>query len=144
MNLVTGFTSQVCFQFFGKKTTAEWLALLEAALRNAVNDELRVEQADAGEWLDHNLLQRPAGALTIVFHAIVWQYLPRATKDRMRQVLQREGDRTSNDRPIAWVRLEPLGAVADLRITLWPGGEEQRFLTSSYHGANVRTLEHGS
>ena len=78
------------------------------------------------------------GTLTIVFHSIVWQYLPRSTKERMREVLHTEGAQAGADNPISWVRMEPAGPVADVRVTTWPGGREQVVALTSYHGADVR------
>ncbi len=113
--------------------------VLSSALSVAQQFPLSVEQADAGEWLDEALLRRSPGETSVVFHSIVWQYLPQSTKERVRTVLSRVGAEATPARPLAWVRLEPAGAVADVRITTWPGNEEFCLAVSTYHGMSVRT-----
>ncbi len=116
----------------------ERFATLSGALDVALDHAIDVERADAGEWIGAHLPTRGTGTATIVFHSIVWQYLARDTKDRLRSVLEHEGNRATTDRPIAWVRLEPAGERADVRVTNWPGGTERIIATCSYHGADVR------
>ena len=116
----------------------ERFATLAAALNVALAHAPRVECADAGDWIGVHLPTRATGTATIAFHSIVWQYLARDTKDRLRSVLEHEGNRATADRPIAWVRLEPAGERADVRITTWPGGAERIIATCSYHGTDVR------
>ena len=36
--------------------------------------------------------------------------------------------------------LEPGGELADLRLTVWPGGEERLLAQAGYHGEPVRWL----
>lgn len=116
----------------------ERFRLLSNALDVADAHPPVVEQSDAADWLAAQLPNRPDGTLTIVFHSIVWQYLPRSTKERMRALLVEHGAQASPNRPLAWVRMEPAGPVADVRITTWPGGDERCFALASYHGAGVR------
>ncbi len=112
--------------------------LLRSAIAIAEQHTPGVDTADAGDWLAEALPGRAGGTATIVFHSIVWQYLPRPTKDRVREVLLAEGERATEDNPIAWIRLEPAGDRADVRMTTWPGGHECRVALSSYHGMEVQ------
>lgn len=112
--------------------------LLAAALDVAAMHQPVVDQADAAVWLEHQLAVRPDDATTIVFHSIVWQYLPRSTKERMRGLLVKHGSTTTRTRPLAWVRMEPAGVVADVRITMWPDASERCVAVTSYHGLDVR------
>lgn len=112
--------------------------LLSRALEVARTHPPHVDSGDAAEWLAPRLAGRPTKCATIVFHSIVWQYLPRATKDAMRATLASEGSQANADRPSAWIRMEPAGPVADVRITYWPGGIEHRIAETTYHGMNVR------
>jgi len=112
--------------------------LLAAALEVAAVHPPVVDRADAAVWLEHQLAIRPDATATIVFHSIVWQYLARPTKERMRELLLAHGSAATRERPLAWVRMEPAGAIADVRITMWPGASEQCVALTSYHGLDVR------
>lgn len=114
---------------------------LHAALDIANTDPVYQSptKADAAEWIDDqlgNLDDEP----TVVFHSIVWQYFSQDTKDRFRAALRRHGERRSA--PLAWLRMEPAGEVADLRITTWRDGSiienDHVLATSSYHGIGTR------
>lgn len=122
---------------------------LRAALDVAASDPITVEQADAGDWLARELTTAaPAGTATVVFHSIVWQYLPAATKDAVRAALADAGASAAPDRPLCWLRMEPANADhADLRLTTW-AGDPDRSPTADmppdellahvgYHGAGV-------
>lgn len=122
---------------------------LLAALRVAERDPVTVEQADAGDWLSERLgTTLPEGVATVVFHSIVWQYLPRATKDAVRAALSEAGERATASSPLCWLRMEPANAEhADLRLTSWPegaggtSGEGAELLAHvGYHGADLRWL----
>ena len=81
------------------------------------------------------------GVATVVFHSIVWQYLSDAARARgARPDPRRGGARDRSDAPLAWLRLEPrppsLG-VPDVRLNLWPGGEERTLATASFHTGPV-------
>lgn len=117
---------------------SERMELLHSALDVAASCHIPVERADAGEWLTDRLSRRPVGTLTIVFHSIVWQYLSPSTQKLVRSALHAEGARATVENPVAWVRMEPAGHVADVRITEWPGGSETILLTTSYHGVGIQ------
>ena len=75
--------------------------------RSAANDPVTVDSADAGEWLSEQLSAvacsvaatsgSPDRVATVVFHSIVWQYLPAATKDGDARRLAEAGDRATED-----------------------------------------------
>ncbi len=121
----------------------ERMARLRAALDIAAQFPVTVEQADAGEWLTHHLASGPqSGTATVVFHSIVWQYLPKPTRDRVRGALYAAAARAHQGAPLFWVRMEPAtAAVADVRLTSWPGGSEEVLAEVGYHGADIRWLQ---
>lgn len=110
---------------------------LRNALAIAADHPPDVTRADAGEWLTHRLASPRPGA-TVVYHSIVWQYLSEDTRRTLRVALRAAGVAASEQQPLAWLRMEPAGQVADLRVTTWPGGEERRLATVGYHGQHVR------
>ncbi|MCX6521448.1 MAG: DUF2332 domain-containing protein [Actinobacteria bacterium] len=116
---------------------------LDHAIAIARATDLTVAEADAGDWLGEQLT-RPSddGVATVVFHSIVWQYLPAATKDAVRSALSAAGERATGSAPLHWLRMEPATKEhADLRLTTWAGERdpvEQLLAHVGYHGAGVR------
>ena len=110
---------------------------LRAALEVAQAHPPVVDRADAGEWLERELAAPAPGRATVVHHSIVLQYLPRTSFDRLRAALDRAGAEATASAPLAWLRMEPAGKVADVRLTWWPGGREQVLGTTGFHGQDV-------
>jgi hypothetical protein len=124
----------------------ERFARLDRAITIARAHPLVVDTADAGDWLAERLaVDAPEGVATVVFHSIVWQYLPDATKDAVRAALHDAGARADGDRPLHWLRMEPATREhADLRLTTWgrgaADGEDEVLAHVGYHGTPVRWL----
>jgi hypothetical protein len=115
------------------------LRLLRAALAVAAEVPVRVDEADAVEWLGERL--RPTGGVaTVVFHSIVMQYLSDDDRAAVVDIVRSEGAAARADAPLAWLRMEPAGEHAEVRLTLWPGGDESLLAISGYHGGGVRWL----
>jgi hypothetical protein len=112
-------------------------ARLEAAFAVAARVPARVEAGDLGAWVERRLADQAPGTATVVAHSIVWQYVSRDARDRMRSALRGAGARATPDAPVAWLRFEPAGDVGDLRLTWWPGGDETVLATAEYHGVPV-------
>lgn len=115
------------------------LARLDHAIALARQSGVRVEQADAGEWVEHQLAARGDGTATVLYHSVVWQYLSREAQARIIAALDSAGRRARPENPLAWLRLEaPAGKPKpDLSLTLWPGGETERLATAHWHGMEV-------
>jgi hypothetical protein len=118
------------------------LARVEAAIALAQREKPPLEKADAAEWLDRELASRLEGAATVVAHTIVWQYLPKATRQRIDALLKATGERATRTAPLAWLNLEQyaLDQLPELRLTLWPGGETQKIATAHPHGKWIEWL----
>ncbi len=112
-------------------------AAIDIASKSAHN----VDMASADVWLEEKLVAKRRGA-TIVFHSIVWQYLGRATQDRLRTALTQAGTIATPDEPLIWARMEPAGNAADVRVTIWDGISKQEVVlaTVGYHGQHMRWL----
>lgn len=115
-------------------------ARLDAAIDIARRFPATIDQADAGEWVERQLAEPVAGVATVVYHSIVLQYLPRTSFQRMRDALERAGTRATADAPVFWLRMEPAGDVADVRLRSWPGDTDQILATTGYHGPPVTWL----
>jgi hypothetical protein len=113
--------------------------LLRAALEVAAEVPVPIERAGAVEWLAEHLRPAP-GVATVVFHSIVMQYLAEEDRDALEEILRAQGAASTVEAPLAWLRMEPGGSQAEVRLTTWPGGDEFLVATSGYHGGNVRWL----
>lgn len=111
---------------------------LRDALDVATRHSVTIDAADAGVWLEHELAHRTPGLATVVHHSIVLQYLSPASLEHLRRALRTAGERATADAPLAWLRMEPAGPVADIRLTTWPGAHEVVLGTTGYHGQDVR------
>jgi hypothetical protein len=118
---------------------------LSAALDIAAAHPPEIDQGDAGDWITDRLAHRRDGVCTVVQHSIVWQYLGPQTQSVVREQLEGHGARADAGAPLAWLRMEPAGPVAALRLTLWRGGPPQESLVAEagYHGAAITPVERG-
>jgi hypothetical protein len=119
---------------------AERLGRLHAALAAAEDFPVAVERGRAAGWIGERLAEpRPATA-TVVFHSIVMQYLPEEERAEFEQQLSAVGGEADVDSPLFWLRMEPAGERAEVRLTRWPGGEERVLARVGYHGTPVQLL----
>jgi hypothetical protein len=116
------------------------LRMLRAALDVACSEGVRVERADGPEWLEQRLAETRDGLATVVYHSLVMQYIAKPARERLVALIEHGGERATDAAPLAWLRMEPGGDEADVRLTLWPGGEEDLIATAGYHGRPVRVL----
>jgi hypothetical protein len=114
--------------------------MLRAALDVARDVPIRIDRADIPAWLARQLDEPAPGRATVVFHSITWQYLTDDERATAEAALASAGRRATQDTPLAWLRLEPSADLthADLRLTSWPGGEEQLLAHCHYHLGPVR------
>jgi len=119
----------------------ERLARIEAALALAAQSELRVERAEAADWLEKRLaVDGATGRTRVVFHSAVWHYLSAATKERLKTAIRNAGAAATADQPIAWLSVEPdrIDGSAAIRATIWPKGTTHHLGRSDHHGRWAR------
>ena len=123
---------------------ADRLQRLTGAIALARQIGVKVETADAADWLERQFGSLPQGVATVLFHTVMWQYLPVGTKEAIRGLLNRAGQNATWRQPLAWLRYEPGESEGpfELRLTIWPGGQERLLATGHPHGASIRW--HGS
>jgi hypothetical protein len=117
----------------------ERLARLDAAIELALTAGTRVEAEDAVSWTARRALP-DVGAATVLFHSIFWQYMPAESQAALSAVVGALGARAAPTAPFAWLRMEPAPANPadiELRLTLWPGGEDRLLAHVHPHGATV-------
>jgi hypothetical protein len=80
------------------------------------------------------------GAASVIYHSVFWQYLPAATQAGLTATIAGLGAGATAAAPLAWLRMEPTPgnmAEMEIRLTLWPGGEDRRLGRCHPHGAWV-------
>ncbi len=116
----------------GRIDAAAWLAARQPPL---------VVRKDAGEFVEERLEARQqAGCTRVIYHSVMWQYLPAATRRSITVAMETFGARATAERPLAWVRLETNRATFrhELSVRFWPGGESAATLSEAHpHGAWV-------
>jgi hypothetical protein len=113
---------------------------MRAAAALASATPATVERAGAAEWIEGQLAQPAAGVATVVFHSIVMQYLEEGERRDFAAAVAEAGARASPEAPLAWLRMEPEGDLAGVRLTTWPGGEERHLARAGYHGTPVEVF----
>jgi hypothetical protein len=113
----------------------------DGAVALARAENVRVEPADAAAWVRQRLGEPHPGNSTVVFHSIVWQYLPAEAKACIGASLDRAGAAATANAPLAWLRLEPDGPGNPyLKLTLWPCGETSTLARAHFHGASIEWM----
>ncbi|MCW6508584.1 DUF2332 domain-containing protein [Lichenifustis flavocetrariae] len=116
------------------------LARLDGALTLALRHGIRVETADAADWVQARLAEPAIACATVLFHSIMWQYMPAPTQATIADTLARAGDGASETAPLAWLRFEPAEGTMQLRLKLWPGGEDRLLAEAQPHGSEISWL----
>jgi hypothetical protein len=112
---------------------------LRGALQVAAAAPERVERLGGGAFLERELHPRE-GVVTVVWHSVVWQYVPPDERTRITQAIEVAGRRATPAAPVAHLSLEPEhvehgGFV--LRLRTWPGGEQRLLADAQGHGPPV-------
>ncbi|KAF0183800.1 MAG: hypothetical protein FD163_1994 [Hyphomonadaceae bacterium] len=90
------------------------LKRVHAAIGLAKAQATQVDKADAAAWLVQKLKTRAKDALTIVFHSVFFQYPPEAVRRAIHEMMVTEIAKSSENAPLAWVRLEPSAVLYDV------------------------------
>jgi hypothetical protein len=117
-------------------------ARLRAAVGMLRERGVRLDRADAADWVEARLAEpQAAGVTRVLMHSVVWQYLPEPVAERIRVAMADAGARATDDRPLGWVAMEPDRSLAHqvVRVRSWPGeGEWQLLATAHAHAAWVK------
>ena len=100
----------------------------------------QVDQGNAPDWVEAALADGVPSAATMVYHSVVWQYLWTVDRARFERVMAVAGEAATHNKPLAWLRFEPAGDVAEVRLQLWPGSKDRLLAQSGFHGKPVQWL----
>jgi hypothetical protein len=115
-------------------------ARLDAALVAAAAAPVSIDAADAASWLPDRLAAPAHGRATVVYHSIIWQYLPTATRAAIVDALEVAGVVATDEAPLHWLRMEPgddPSEAAEVRLRSWPSGDDRLLAHTGYHGHPV-------
>jgi hypothetical protein len=125
----------------------ERMARLDIAVAMAKRSTPELVRMDAAAFVRERLAEPQAEGVTrVLFHSIVWQYLPEATQKAITALMEKAGGEATLDRPLAWITLETNRQTFkhELRVKYWPGGAEPVLLAEAHpHGAWVQWLAEG-
>lgn len=114
------------------------LERLRGALALAADHPPGVEQMGAGDFVDRIAVQ--PGRLSVLWHSVMWQYVPELERQRIRTSVERIGRSATPDAPFALLNLEPSRRTPEgpheflIRLTTWPGGTTRILGTGAPHG----------
>lgn len=115
---------------------------LRSALELAAAVPAVVHRQGAADFVE-GLTTQP-GTLTVVWHSVMWQYLPPADQQRVSAHLDRLGSGASREAPLAHLYAEPVRRAPDadheflVCLEVWPGGGEREVLGEvAPHGVPV-------
>jgi|ERR1051326_671350 hypothetical protein len=113
---------------------------LLAAIDVARRVPIHIEKANAANWVEAVLDDHAPGVATVIYHSIVWQYLSEGDRTRIKHLISAAGESATPDDPLGWLRFEPGDNSAEVRLQLWPGGEDRLLARSGFHGRPVHWL----
>jgi hypothetical protein len=116
----------------------ERIARMRAALGVAAKVPASLDAEPAAAWTQRMLAQPAPGKATVVYHSIMSQYLSDEERSAFFAAIREAGTRATTEAPLAWLRMEPRDDLADVHLTLWPGGGERLLARVGYHGNPVR------
>ncbi|PKP76068.1 MAG: DUF2332 domain-containing protein [Alphaproteobacteria bacterium HGW-Alphaproteobacteria-3] len=118
------------------------LARIEAALRETAHMGVKVERADAADWVEREFAAPGGkGRARVLMHTIMWQYMPRETQARIEAAMERAGAAATKDTPLAWISVEADRKdtmSASVRLRMWPHGTDEELGRADFHGRWVR------
>ena len=112
------------------------IARLEAAIASTARSGVRVEKADAADWVEQNFVAPEQGVVKLLFHSIVWGYMPDAVQARIEVAMEKVARLATPAAPVAWLRVEPDGnnPYAAVTLTIHPTGETRVIGHADFHG----------
>ncbi len=116
-------------------------ARLQGAIDVAARVPAFVERRDAVSFVQGIELQN--GSTTVLWHSVMWQYLPRSDQQAVTERLDELGSQATADRPFVHLLLEPTrrrpGSPHEFLVmaTSWPGGEPRTLGDAHAHGIPV-------
>jgi hypothetical protein len=121
------------------------LARLDGAVAMARAAGVKVEAADAEDWIKACLAQREGDGVTVVFHSVFYQYPPSHKRQAIADAIEVAGAAATAQAPLAWLRYEPEPLLIDapdsirfiVDLITWPGRERRLIAATDGHARHV-------
>lgn len=118
---------------------ADRLARTRVALDVAAQSGVTIAKADARGWVARALAPDRAepGVTSLLFHSVFIQYVDPPIREALVADIKRRGEAATAETPFAWLQMEAgdkQRAHCELRLTVWPGGEERHLAEVDWHG----------
>ena len=118
---------------------ADRMNRVTAALDLACIDPPRIDQADAGDWIETVIADdATAGMTRVVFHSIAFQYFPEEVQRRITARIETAGNKATSDTPLAWLSFEQSDDKGPrLTLRLWPGNTSRVLAKADAHCRSI-------
>lgn len=94
------------------------------------------QKEDAHAFIARRLAGTKPDELHVIYHSIVWQYLPKPAQEACAALIQKAGQRATEATPLAWLSIEaddtPGSAAMQCRI--WPDNSTYSLGRVDFHG----------
>ena len=102
---------------------SERRARLLAALSIADKAPPQLARADAAGWVAAQIMNRPRGQVTVLYHSLVWPYLDVSQRMAIESSFAQAGETVTPDTPLAWLKMDHdhIRSFSHLSYRLWTG-----------------------
>jgi len=123
----------------------ERMSRLEAAVELAQANQIRIERAQATDWLKGRLANRPRTGVTVIFHSVFLIYPPADQIAAIKRLIIEAGEQAIAEAPLAWLCFESEGLFGgrkdtqkmQARLQTWPGGDVRTYAEADGHVRQV-------
>jgi hypothetical protein len=120
--------------------------MTEEAIEVSRRVPARIDQADGADWLPEQLAEPRPGVATVVFHSTMVDHASAASLAGMGRAVQEAAAAATAAAPVAWLRFESPPDWRtfqrlpryEVRLSVWPGGEDRLLATADTNGRHVR------
>ncbi|MBW2389695.1 MAG: DUF2332 domain-containing protein [Deltaproteobacteria bacterium] len=127
----------------------ERMDLLRRAIDAAAGQQIEIERRSAGDFVDEVLSERRPGEVTVIYHSIMWLYVPEKEREHISEAISAAGNQATVESPLAWLRMEFVdGEKAALWLDYWPDDRSEdhpehrreKLAHCHYHGTTIEWL----